>query len=30
MPPAGIAVLALSRDAELEPGAARLITFWSP
>jgi phosphohistidine phosphatase len=30
MPPAGIAVLALPRDAALEPGAARLITFWSP
>jgi phosphohistidine phosphatase len=30
MPPAGIAVLALPRDAALEPGSARLITFWSP
>lgn len=30
MPPAGIAVLALPRDATLEPGSARLITFWSP
>lgn len=30
MPPAGIAVLALPDDATLEPGAARLITFWSP
>lgn len=30
MPPAGIAVLALPRGGELEPGSARLITFWSP
>lgn len=30
MPPAGIAVLALPRDAALEPGCARLIRFWSP
>lgn len=30
MPPGGIAVLALTREAELEPGSARLITFWSP
>ena len=30
MPPAGIAVLALPQEAELEPGCARLITFWSP
>lgn len=30
MPPGGIAVLALPRDTDLEPGSARLITFWSP
>jgi phosphohistidine phosphatase len=30
MPPAGIAVLALPRGDVLEPGSARLITFWSP
>ena len=30
MPPAGIAVLALPREGALEPGCARLITFWSP
>lgn len=30
MPPAGIAVLSLPREAELEPGCARLIRFWSP
>jgi phosphohistidine phosphatase len=30
MPPGGIAVLELPRDAALEPGSARLITFWSP
>jgi phosphohistidine phosphatase len=30
MPPGGIAVLALTREGELEPGSARLITFWSP
>ena len=30
MPPAGIAVLAVPRDGALEPGIARLITFWSP
>lgn len=30
MPPAGIAVLALPREGALEPGGARLITFWSP
>jgi phosphohistidine phosphatase len=30
MPPGGIAVLALPRDVPLEPGSARLITFWSP
>jgi len=30
MPPGGIAVLALTRETELEPGSARLITFWSP
>jgi phosphohistidine phosphatase len=30
MPPSGIAVLSLPRDGELEPGCARLITFWSP
>ena len=30
MPPGGIAVLALPREGELEPGCARLITFWSP
>jgi phosphohistidine phosphatase len=30
MPPASIAVLALPRDVALEPGSARLITFWSP
>jgi phosphohistidine phosphatase SixA len=30
MPPAGIAVLAVPRDGALEPGSARLITFWSP
>ena len=30
MPPGGIAVLALPREGELEPGCVRLITFWSP
>jgi phosphohistidine phosphatase SixA len=30
MPPAGIAVLALPSDTALEPGGARLVTFWSP
>ncbi|MCI1711256.1 MAG: histidine phosphatase family protein [Chiayiivirga sp.] len=30
MPPAGIAVLALPRGTELEPGCAQLISFWSP
>lgn len=30
MPPAGIAVLAIPREGALEPGSARLITFWSP
>jgi phosphohistidine phosphatase len=30
MPPGGIAVLALTREADLEPGSARLISFWSP
>ena len=30
MPPAGIAVLSLARDAPLEPGAAQLREFWSP
>ena len=30
MPPAGIAVLAVPREGDLEPGCARLITFWSP
>ena len=30
MPPAGIAELELSPDTALEPGAARLVAFWSP
>ncbi|MBD8528191.1 SixA phosphatase family protein [Pseudomarimonas arenosa] len=30
MPPAGIAELELAAGAELEPGAARLVAFWSP
>jgi phosphohistidine phosphatase SixA len=30
MPPAGIAVLSLPRDAALEPGVARLGAFWWP
>ncbi len=30
MPPAGIAVLALPRDAAIEPGVATLSAFWWP
>ena len=30
MPPGGIAVLTLSADAALEPGAAQLSAFWWP
>jgi phosphohistidine phosphatase SixA len=30
MPPAGIAVLTLPKDAALEPGTARLSAFWWP
>lgn len=30
MPPGAIAVLALPREAAIEPGVARLISFWSP
>ncbi|QIO86440.1 phosphoglycerate mutase [Stenotrophomonas rhizophila] len=30
MPPAGIAVLALDREASIEPGVARLTAFWWP
>ncbi|MFC0676461.1 histidine phosphatase family protein [Lysobacter korlensis] len=30
MPPAGIAVLSLPADAEIEPGIAKLSAFWWP